>query len=361
MGDNKYFILYPISLVYRIVTDIRNILFNVGLLPSRKFDIPLICVGNITVGGTGKTPQTEYLAGLLSRHYRVAVLSRGYKRKSAGFRVATASSTVAEIGDEPLQILRDYPDIVVAVDSDRVNGVLEIMKKYPETGVIILDDAFQHRSIKPGFSLLLTDFNRPIIRDYVMPYGRLREARKNCSRADIILVSKTPENISQSEIETYKKGLMKYFSGSIFFTSIRYFDPVPVFKKSGSERLLLPELKKEKSGAVLVTGIAAAGPLKIYLHKFFGEITHLEFSDHHYFGRSDKEKIVSSWESLKSEKRFVLTTAKDAVRLMEFANIADPVKDTLFYIPAGVSFLNNKQKEFDSIILDYVRKNTGNN
>jgi tetraacyldisaccharide 4'-kinase len=361
MGNNKYFILYPISLIYRSVTDIRNMLYNTGLLPSRKFGKPVICVGNITVGGTGKTPHTEYLAGLLQHEFRIAVLSRGYKRKSAGFQVASVSSTASDIGDEPLQIFRKYPDIVVAADRNRVNGVLEIMKKYPGTQVIILDDAFQHRRIKPGFTILLTDFNRLMTKDYVMPYGRLRETRKNCRRADVIVVTKTPGDISESETGPVKMELRKYFNGDIFFTAVTYYDPVPVFENSGSERIRLGELKKEESGAILVTGIVTPAPLKQYLQKFFGEISHLDFPDHHYFNGNDLERIISSFKNLKCRRRFVLTTAKDAVRLREFTNFAAPLKEVFYYIPTGIIFLNSRKQEYDNLILDYVRKNTGNN
>lgn len=358
--DKKYYILYPISLIYRFITDIRNFLFDKGILHSEKFSLPVICVGNITVGGTGKTPHTEYLARLLKERYKVAVLSRGYKRKSEGFLTAGNSSTVSETGDEPLQIHRKYNDIIVAVDRKRVNGIREIMKRFPDVGIIILDDAFQHRSIKPGFSILLTDYNRLITGDQALPYGRLRESIKNCRRADIMVVTKTPENISLPESERITKDLGRYFNGNIFFTCIRYCDPEPVFPDSLPEKITFPSLNKETSGAVLVTGIAVTEPLKQYIGKFFSKITHLDFPDHHYFNSNDIGRITAAWENIECERKFVITTSKDAVRLTEFANIADSLKKIFYYIPVEIGFINDRKQEFNNLILDYVGKNTGN-
>ena len=183
MANRRSLFLYPLSILYRIVTDIRNILYDTGILHSEQFDIPVICVGNITVGGTGKTPHAEYLISLLRNDFKVALLSRGYKRRSKGFRIASQSSTSLEIGDEPLQIFNKFPDILVAVDSDRVNGIKTIMKEQPATDLIILDDGFQHRSVKPGLSILLTDYSRVLTRDYLLPFGNLRENRHNRKRA----------------------------------------------------------------------------------------------------------------------------------------------------------------------------------
>src|SRR5664280_2788811 len=186
MNHKRNIFLYPFSLIYGLITGFRNFLYDSGILQSKEFNVPVICVGNITVGGTGKTPLTEYLAGLLKEYFKVATLSRGYKRKTNGFRVAGSSSTVNDIGDEPLQILRNHPDVLVTVDTNRVSGVKRILLEHPDTDVIILDDAFQHRRITPGFSILLSDFNRPIISDYMLPYGNLREDKSNMRRADII-------------------------------------------------------------------------------------------------------------------------------------------------------------------------------
>jgi tetraacyldisaccharide 4'-kinase len=189
MAKHRSILLYPLSLLYGLITGIRNFLYNTGILKSHEFSVPVICVGNLSAGGTGKTPHTEYLIEILQKEFRVAVLSRGYKRKSSGFRTADSNSTVSDIGDEPLQISRKYPGIIVAADRNRVHGVEEIMKDFPDTSVILLDDAYQHRRITPGLSILLSDFNNLIITDHMLPYGNLRENRHNMNRADIILIT----------------------------------------------------------------------------------------------------------------------------------------------------------------------------
>jgi tetraacyldisaccharide 4'-kinase len=361
MGKKRYLLLYPLSIFYRLITDIRNLLYETGILPSEGFSIPVICVGNITVGGTGKTPQTEYLIDLLRQEFKVAVLSRGYKRKSAGFRIATMSSAVSEIGDEPLQIFRKFPEILVAVDRKRRSGIKTIIKRHPETDVIILDDGFQHRSVKPGLSILLTDYGRLITRDYLMPYGNLRENMNNRKRASLILVSKTPEEIPESAMAEIMKELKPHQEQKIFFTSVSYSDLRPLFESSNSKSYRISETNSENFGAVLVTGIAFPDSLCQFLQKYFKETVHLNFHDHHYFSEKDIEKIKTAWKSLRSQEKILITTEKDAVRLREFVNIEGSLKRVFYYIPIGVSFLKNEQHEFDNLIIDYVRKNKRDN
>jgi tetraacyldisaccharide 4'-kinase len=361
MGTRRSLLLYPFSILYRLVTDIRNLLYNTGILPSVKFDVPVICIGNITVGGTGKTPHAEYLIDLLRKDFKVALLSRGYKRRSKGFRIVSRSSSVSEIGDEPLQIFLKFPEIHVAVDRDRANGIKTIMKEHPETDAIILDDGFQHRRVKPGLSILLIDYDRPITRDYLMPYGNLREKRNNRKRADIIVVSKTPETVSALAMEEINKELQLNYKQKLFFTSISYKDLVPVFENSASERPGLAKQNRENHGAVLVTGIAASGSLKTSLEKYFEEIIHFDFPDHHYFNENDIEKIRTAWKDLTSQEKILITTEKDAVRLREFTNIDDSLKRFFYYIPVRISFLKDDKHEFDNMIFEYVRKNKRNN
>jgi tetraacyldisaccharide 4'-kinase len=357
MGTRKYFFLYPLSILYRLITDFRNFLFDTGISHSEEFSTPVICVGNITVGGTGKTPHTEYLIELLRKEFKVAVLSRGYKRKSAGFRIADINSSVSEIGDEPLQIFRKFPEILVAVDRNRVNGIRTIIKEHPETDVIILDDGFQHRSVKPGLSILLTDYNRLITRDYLMPYGNLRENRNNRKRADLVVVSKTPGEIPEYAMTNIMKELKSHQGQKLFFTSVSHGDLIPLFEKRDSQRYNLSETDPENHGAVLITGIAVPGVLRVFLGKYFKEINHLKFPDHHYFSENDIEKIKTAWDDLTSHEKIIITTEKDAVRLREFTNIEDPLKRIFFYVPVKVSFLKNYKHEFDNLILEYVRKN----
>jgi tetraacyldisaccharide 4'-kinase len=360
MNHIKNILLYPISLIYGLITGIRNLLYDYGIIPSREFRFPVICIGNITVGGTGKTPHTEYLVELLRKNFKVATLSRGYKRETRDFRIATSSALVREIGDEPVQIFHNFPDVTVTVDRNRVNGVKRILKEYPETEVIILDDGFQHRKLTPGFSILLSDFERPFIRDHMMPYGNLRESKINMRRADIILITKSPEDLSAIQRRLIVKEINKSANQNLYFTSIRYKAPIAVFENrkgnSGSD-----VSEGTGCGIVLISGIANPKPLKEHLQKSYQEIIHLTYSDHHSFNENDLLNISTAFNNLKSPVRYLFTTEKDAVRLREFANIAEPVRSALYYIPIGIHFVNEDKEEFDNLVIDYVRKNHRNN
>ena len=359
MTSKRNILLYPFSLIYGLITSFRNFLYDSGILRSKEFSIPVICVGNITVGGTGKTPHTEYIAELLKGNFKVATLSRGYKRKTRGFMMASSSSTVSDIGDEPLQIFRNLPDVLVTVDNNRVSGVQRILKDHPETEAIILDDAFQHRRISPGFSILLSDFNRPIESDHMLPFGNLRENKGNIRRADIILITKSPEDLSAIQRRIIVMKLDKADYQNLYFTSLTYKSPVPVFEMS--QKGTQPEISGfENSGIVLITGIANPLPLKEYLDKQHSEITHLVFPDHHNYDEKDLVNITEAFNNLKSKSRFLITTEKDSVRFREFTNIAEPIKSAFYYIPIGISFLNEDKEEFDNLIIDYVRKNHRN-
>lgn len=361
MGYKRSIFLYPISLLYGLAAGFRNFLYNSNILKSHTFNIPIICVGNLTVGGTGKTPHTEYLINLLRPVFKVAVLSRGYKRKTSDFRFADATSQANDIGDEPLQIFRKFPDITVAVDRDRVHGVQTILKEKPDTGVIILDDGFQHRKITPGLSILLSDFDRLMIEDDLLPYGNLRESLRNMNRADIILITKSPETISPIQRRIIVKEINKAPYQNLYFTYIKYKEPVSVFDNNTQDLNLSAQSKNADRGFVLVTGIANPKPLFDYLQKSFTEIIHLPFNDHHRFTLKDIEKVQESWNSLKSPLKYVVTTEKDAARLREFVNIAEPFRSSFYYIPIGTDFLNDDRNEFDNLIVNYVRKNKRNN
>ena len=358
MENRTCFLLYPFSILYRLITDIRNFLFDKGILRSTKFSIPVICIGNITVGGTGKTPHAEYIISLLKKEFKVAILSRGYKRKSSGFRIVTSSSKVVETGDEPLQICRKFPDVLVAVDRNRVNGIKNILREHPETDVIILDDGFQHRWVRPGLSILLTDYNRLVTRDYIMPYGRLRENMKNRKRADIILISKTPGEITESTIKEITSEVKTSPGQKIYFTKICYDALSPVF--DGEVSNIFPVTDYRNCGAVLITGIASPVLLKIHLEKQFNEIIHLDFPDHYYFNRNDIQKFKKAYNNLKSTKRLIITTEKDAVRLRELKTIEDPFRSVFYYLPVRISFINDYNTEFDNLISEYVRQNKRN-
>ena len=360
MGRRKLFFLYPPALIFKLITDVRNLLYNSGILSSVKFSIPVICVGNITVGGTGKTPLTEYLAELLRGRFRTAVLSRGYKRRSKGFQIVTPDSTAEMAGDEPLQISRKFPDIIVAVDKKRVEGVKTILREYPGTEVIILDDGFQHRKIRPGLSVLLYDFNRPVVKDYLLPYGNLRESRKNIERADAVIVTKSPESLSAASKDAIAGDIRKYNGKLPLVTSISYGKLLPVFKAHGDAGPDLSEIDPRQSGVVLITGIAEPGPLKELIEKHFTEVIYLAFPDHHRFVRKDIDRIQKNADALRSGQKFLITTSKDAVRLSEFINIADHLKKIFYYVPVTVRFHGDDKARFDKLITDYVGKHKGN-
>ena len=360
MTHKKNIFLYPVSLLYGLITGIRNFLYDSGILPSVEFSFPVICVGNITVGGTGKTPHTEYITGLLKENFKVATLSRGYKRQTRDFRIASSTSQVSEIGDEPMQIFRNFPDVLVTVDRKRVHGVNMILQEYPDTEVIILDDGFQHRKITPGFSILLSDFGRLIVRDYMLPFGNLRESKGNIRRANMILITKSPENLSPIQRRLIVKEIDKSPYQNLYFTTFRYKSPVPVFENC-IEDVQTDISKGAGCGIVLITGIANPQPLKEYLDKSYNEITHLSFPDHHNFNEKDLLSISSAYNDLRSVTRYLFTTEKDAVRLREFTNIAEPIRSAFFYIPIRIHFLNEDKDEFDNLIIDYVRKNHRNN
>jgi len=359
MFDNKNVLLYPLSVIYGMVTDIRNFLYNAGALRTEEFSIPVICIGNLTMGGTGKTPHAEYITALLSKNFRVAILSRGYKRKTRDFNIVIPSSSASQSGDEPLQIARKFPGVMVAVERNRVKGIKKILELRPDTEVIILDDGFQHRRLTPGFSILLYDYNKPVSEDHLLPYGSLRESRYNIRRADIILITKTPESISPIQQRLFISRIEKLPYQNLYFTAIKYKKPVPVFD-NGPSAINLDWNSFADNGAVLVTGIANPGPLEVHLKKTFSKIIHLSFPDHHNFIQADMDKISNSWNELDTPVKYILTTEKDAVRLRSFTNLEEKIKSAFYYIPVGIEFLNESKDEFDKIINDYVRRNRQN-
>jgi tetraacyldisaccharide 4'-kinase len=350
------FILLPFSWLYGLGVWIRNRLYDHELLKSTSFNVPLISVGNIAVGGTGKTPHVEYLAVLLGEEFSVATLSRGYKRRTRDFRIASTDSTVREIGDEPLQIKRRFPEITVAVDRKRVNGVENLMKLTPPVEVILLDDAYQHRSIKPGFSILLMDYMRPIHKDRLLPAGRLREPAINRMRANIILVTRSPERIKPIELREYVNQLGLTIGQHLYFTSMRYGDLAPVFP--GSEKKDATWFKTQVGGVVIVAGIAQPRPLRQYARSISTNISELFFPDHHCYTHKDLEKISAAYRELKKggKEILVLTTEKDAMRLRDHQPEQE-LQDAFHAVRIHVHFLNDDKEEFDRQILSYVHSN----
>ncbi len=360
IGDIRRSLL-PLSWLYGGVVNLRNWMFDCNVLKQRSFDIPVICVGNITVGGTGKTPHIEYLIRLLSKQYRVAVLSRGYKRKSRGFRVVETDSRVQDVGDEPLQIKRKFPDTMVFVDANRVRAIERILNagSASRPDVILLDDGFQHRRVKPSLSILLVDSNRPVFEDELLPAGLLREPLSGKNRASIVLVTKCHPDMQPIDFRIYSNGLDLYPFQKLYFTSLEYGAIRPLFPELGGEELELNDLRKKH--LFLVTGIASPAPLVDKLeHKTYNLYTKF-FPDHHSF---TKENIRSIWRmvaSVDDPNKIILTTEKDAVRFQSLPFLEEEMKRILYYIPVRISFINeNKQESFNNHIHKHVRNYQAN-
>jgi len=332
-------ILYPFSFLHGLITTIRNYLYNNAVLKSTKFKTPTIVVGNLSVGGTGKTPQIEYLIRLLQNNYKVAVLSRGYKRKSKGFIIADENSSSEVIGDEPFQYYKKFPDIIVCVDGNRTNGIQKLEELETPPDVILLDDAFQHRKVDAGLNILLTSYNDLYVDDVMLPTGNLRENKSGAARAQIIIVTKCPSTISAKEQVEVTKKLSLTSKQSLFFTNIEYDNQL----KGNSSRNLTDFENKE---LVLVTGIANPKPLVNYLKSLHINLKHLNFPDHHNFNKNDIEKIKLAVKNINSNNKIVLTTEKDYVRI--FAELQN-----LQYITIKTKFVA-KSTNFDKLIKKYV-------
>jgi len=293
-------IMFPFSLIYALVVYIRNFMFDVGIFKSLSYPTPTICVGNLSVGGTGKTPMIEYLIRLLKGH-RIAVLSRGYKRKSKGFLLATPHSAVTDLGDEPYQLHRKFPGTTIAVDADRRNGITQLEKlEGPE--VILLDDAFQHRKVKPTFSILLTAYNDLFVNDWYLPMGNLRDAKKEAKRANLIIVTKCPNDLSEMDKTKIRDKINHLAHQHLLFANLEYSDAI---LNGTGDSLKLLSLKGKL--VALVTGIASPGPLVKHLESQGIDFQHFEFGDHHHFADSEIQKFKGF--------EIVLTTEKDFVRL----------------------------------------------
>lgn len=349
--------LLPFSWIYGLGVKLRNLMFDIGILKSKSFDVPVISVGNITVGGTGKTPHVEYLIRLLHDKVNVAVLSRGYKRKSRGFVLADEESTVRTIGDEPFQMKRKYPDITVAVDKKRCHGInmLTGNSVAKDVDVILLDDAFQHRYVKPGINILLVDYHRLIIYDKLLPAGRLREPMSGKNRADIVIITKCPADLKPMEFRIINKAMALYPYQHLYFTCLKYDDLTPVF--GGNERPL--DSLKSEDNVLLLTGIASPKQMIVDLQPYTKNIHPLTFGDHHEFTRSDADKINSMFAEMPSPK-LIITTEKDATRILGLEGLSDEVRQNIYALPVKIKFMLEQENSFNENILGYVRKNSRN-
>ncbi len=340
---------------YGWVTKARNKAFDKNLLESRRFDIPTICIGNISVGGTGKTPHTEYLIRLLKERERVAVLSRGYGRKSSGYIKAGPDTTMQTIGDEPFQIKQKFPEITVAVCEKRVTGVENLLNEQEAPTAILLDDAFQHRHIKAGLNILLVDYNRPIWNDCILPFGLLRESEKGAERADIVIITKCSKEITKEQMQNCKARLQTKEGTPVFFSTVEYGTPYPLFPEVANREFVL----KKGINTLLLTGIAKPGPLKKVVEKNGAKVTLMQYPDHHNFTAGDIEKIAETFDKMQGNK-LILTTEKDATRLRSIDNLPQSIKENIYAIPIRVKILNDEEELFNKKIIYYVTENSRN-
>ncbi len=339
-------LLLPFSLIYWLGITVRNWLYNAGIKHSTSFGLPLICVGNLSVGGTGKSPMVEYLVYLLKGKFKVATLSRGYKRRTKGYVLATAATTALEIGDEPMQFHQKFPNVPVAVGEKRIEAIPQLLHDHPAIETIILDDAFQHRSVKAGMNILLTDYNNLFTRDFYLPTGDLRDLKRNYKRADIIVVTKCDPGISDEMKKKITEEINPLSHQQIFFAANKYASPYHILNK---ETILIDE----QTEVLLVSGVANPTPLKKWLEINSAGYTMLPYSDHHIFSIIDLNEIKKKFATMQSSKRVILTTEKDAVRLLKFAD--DITALPIYVLPVRHQFLFNEEAKFNDQVIEFIQ------
>ncbi|MBK8554574.1 MAG: tetraacyldisaccharide 4'-kinase [Lewinellaceae bacterium] len=341
-------LLLPLALLYGIGVMLRNILYRIGVLRSVRFDLPVISVGNISVGGTGKSPHIEYLVRWLNAYVHVAVLSRGYGRKTMGFQPVTIMDTAESVGDEPLQFKRKFPEVPIAVGESRALGVPELVKRAPETQCVLLDDAFQHLAITPGLNVLLTEFGRPFTRDWLLPAGRLREWRAGYRRADVIIVTKCPDDLSARQRHDMIMAIDPFPRQHIFFSRYTYGE---MFE------LLRPDVRRSldlNTDVLLVSAIANTDYLLHHLGTSVRSVQTLEFSDHHLFTEIDMLEMKRRFDSLPSAEKIIVTTEKDATRLELHQEFIWKNQLPIFVLPATVGFFDHDEAEFQDVVRKFL-------
>lgn len=344
--------MYPLSFLYGIGVMIRNQFFDWGLFTSERYPVPVICIGNLAVGGTGKTPHTEYLIRLLKNRYRVAVLSRGYKRKSSGFILAGEKSTSWEIGDEPFQMKNKFPDILVAVDANRRRGIRNLLAlpNLLKPDVILLDDAFQHRHVSPSFSIVLTDCHRLFYYDKLIPVGLLREPATGIRRADMVIVTKCDNDMKPIEFRIIEENMKLQAHQSLHFTHIIYEEIQPVFPGSAKQRTK-NKIKKEDE-ILLISGIASPVRFIQEAEKYSDHVTIMNFPDHHAFTKSDFGRMKEIYDRMASVDKLILVTEKDAARLKDHPHLPEEWKKCLYYLPIIIDFCTDRN--FDERINKHI-------
>ncbi|MEO6151212.1 MAG: tetraacyldisaccharide 4'-kinase [Mucilaginibacter sp.] len=342
-------LLFPFSIIYGVVVMLLNWLYDAGFFKSHEFKTPVIVIGNLAIGGAGKSPMTEYLVRLFKAEYKLATLSRGYGRKTKGYRLANPADTAETIGDEPAQFHQKFPDVTVAVCEDRVHGIQQLI---PQHNLIILDDAYQHRAVKPGLSILLFDYNSINGPQLVLPAGSLREPFDGRWRADIIIITKCPENLHKTEQEKVTGIIDQLPYQQLYFTAINY---QPLRDISG----ISVDMQIDHDTTIfLLTGIANPQPLLQHLQKHTGSIIHHNYPDHHPFTLKNITKLADDFNACASQKKLIITTEKDAQRLRVDELLPIIKKMPVLVIPIGVKFLNNSGERFDQSVKNYVRQYT---
>ena len=340
------YLLFPFSLIYGGVVWLRNWMFDKNILKSASFNFPIICVGNIAVGGTGKTPMTEYLIRLLQSNFKTATLSRGYKRKTKGFAIADATTTALEIGDEPMQFHNKFPDVTVAVGEERLVAIPQLLHDKADTEVIILDDAFQHRMVKAGLNIVLTAYNNLYTRDLILPSGDLRDVKASMKRAHIIVVTKCKAGLTLQEKESIIKEIDPLPHQAVFFTEIVYATPYHLFNQQ-------PAAITAATNILLICGIANPRPLKDYLEQKMHTYDMLRYPDHHIFNIDDLADIKKQFAKMSGTDKVIITTEKDAVRMVKFE---EDLKDFPVYVlPIEHAFLFNEAEKFNALVLAFIR------
>ena len=360
-GILSYLLLKPVSIVYGWVMAVRNMMFDKGILKQTEFDIPVITVGNISMGGSGKTPHTEYILDKLTNDYHIGMLSRGYKRRTKGFVLATENSHVEDIGDEPYQIFQKFRsrNVMVAACEKRVEGIEKMREIDPDLQMIVLDDAFQHRYVKPKLSVVLMEFNRPAYKDSMLPFGRLREPMRALNRADIIVVTKCPETMSPMQRRLISENLNLFPYQKLLFSRYKYMRPRAVFSEAQQELALLDMENLTESDSLLsVTGVANPRPFVRQLRKFKAKVKIKRFSDHHNFTQSDLESINEKFMAMKGKRKYIITTEKDAMRLMNNPYFPHHLRKLIDYLPIRVVFDDGNEQPLDEVIKQLLRNNS---
>ena len=339
--------MFPFSIVYGIIIWVRKALFDKKIFKSATFNFPLICVGNLAIGGTGKTPMTEFIVNALKPNYKIATLSRGYKRRTKGFFIAVEGTTAIEIGDEPMQFHQKFPEVVVAVGEERLFAIPQILYQKPETQVIVLDDAFQHRRVTAGLNIILTEYNNLFTRDFLFPTGDLRDLKSSYKRTDIIVVTKCKNDLNEQERTKIIQEINPQNGQKVYFSSLKYDAPYHLFTKKR-------ETLDRSKDVLLICGIANPEPLKRHLmnHVHYYEMT--KYTDHHIFTSTDLKEIMRQFEKIKSEHKIIITTEKDAVRLEKFKT--ELIEFPIYVLPIQHEILFNENDDFIHQLNSFIEK-----